>query len=80
MDEFSTGTMANEMHMLIRIKFNGICKNRTLPLGFLVSCISVESKTCRMVKKLMRLRAHSISGAPRAVRDTESGLDTLGLG
>jgi hypothetical protein len=34
----------------------------------------------RMVKKLMRLRAHSISGAPRAVHDTEAGLHALGLG
>src|SRR5437016_10239478 len=31
----------------------------------------------RMVKKLMRLRARSISGALRAVHDIESGLDVL---
>ena len=31
----------------------------------------------RMVKKLMRLRAHSTSAAPQAVRDT--ALDLLGL-
>jgi hypothetical protein len=34
----------------------------------------------RMVKKLMRRRARSISGAPRAVHDTEWDLDALGLG
>src|SRR5437867_2498763 len=34
----------------------------------------------RMVKKLMRLRARSISGAPRAVHDTEWDLDILGFG
>ena len=55
MDEFGTGTMANEMHMLIlmrSMKFNGICKNRTLLLGSLVSCISVLYKhpgTCDIV-------------------------------
>jgi hypothetical protein len=33
----------------------------------------------RRVKKLMRPRTCSISGAPQAVRDTGSGLDTLHL-
>jgi transposase len=42
--------------------------------------LGVSGRAMRMVKKLMRLRARSISGAPRAVRDTESGLDTLSLG
>ena len=39
-----------------------------------------ENPDSRMVKKLMRLRAHSISAAPQAVRDTASGLDALCLG
>ena len=34
----------------------------------------------RMVKKLMRPRARSISAAPRAVHDTESDLHALRLG
>src|SRR5882672_7569189 len=34
----------------------------------------------RMVKKFMRLRAHSISAAPQAVRDIELGLRGLALG
>jgi hypothetical protein len=35
---------------------------------------------CRMVKKLMRLHVRSISGAPRAVHDTEWDLSVLSLG
>jgi hypothetical protein len=35
--------------------------------------------SARMVKKLMRLRVRSISGAPRAVHDTASGLHALRL-
>ena len=34
----------------------------------------------RMIKKLMRLRARSISGVPRAVHDTEGDLDAPCLG
>jgi hypothetical protein len=34
----------------------------------------------RVVKKLMRLHVRSISGAPRAVRDTALGLHALWLG
>jgi hypothetical protein len=41
----------------------------------------VETLTSmRMVKKLMRLRARSISGVPRAVPDTAWDLYILGLG
>ena len=43
--------------------------------------VQVDKDTvCRMVKKLMRLRARSISGAPRAVFDTASCLDAPCLG
>jgi hypothetical protein len=41
MDEFGTGTVANEMHMFIRIKLNSVCKYNTLILGILVSSIRV---------------------------------------
>ena len=42
--------------------------------------IGILVSISRMVKKLRRLRTRSISGALRAVRDTESGLDSLSLG
>jgi hypothetical protein len=38
-----------------------------------------KSKDARMAKKLMRLRACSISGALQDVHDTASGLHALGL-
>jgi hypothetical protein len=52
-------------------------------LGVKLCLAATEFCPCippRMVKKLMRLRAHSISGAPRAVHSTESTLCALGLG
>src|SRR6266446_6786917 len=49
--------------------------------GSLASCdCTPRVHGSRMVKKLMRPRARSISGAPQAVRDTEWGLHTLRLG
>jgi hypothetical protein len=41
---------------------------------------SVITSASRMVKKPMRLRARSISGAPRAVHDIELSLHPLGFG
>src|SRR5205823_1245767 len=48
---------------------------------FLSTLITVAELTLRlMVKKLMRLHARSISGAPQAVHDTGLDLDALCLG
>src|SRR3989442_14912785 len=44
------------------------------------SSIAAWCGSGRRVKKLMRLRACSISGVPQAVRDTASGLGALYLG
>jgi len=47
MDEFSTGAMTNEMHILVRMKFNGTCQNTALTYGRLVSCITSMAKAFR---------------------------------
>ena len=53
---------------------------REYKLEFIPIKPSVAMALTRMVKKLMRLRARSISEAPQAVRDTEWDLYTLDLG
>ena len=58
-----TGNLARHLHTLAAL-ISGIVGSKSTQLP-------------RMVKKLMQLRARSISGALRAVHDSESGLDAL---
>src|SRR3989442_425271 len=48
-----------------------------LPTGGLERCFQQASYQIAAVKTLRRLRARSISGVPRAVRDTVPALDAL---
>ena len=49
-------------------------REREIPGGTGLEAIPCGTPfVCRVVKELMRLHTHSISGALRAVRDTESG-------
>ena len=79
-----------QQHMVIKAMLGGLLGTLgqillvygVVPLmaGHALDLAALRDLPCRMVKKLMRLRAHSISAAPQAVRDTVLGLRGLELG
>src|SRR5882724_9067020 len=71
----NAGRVANYLRTMGTI-WKALSRPKVMMMGQIVY-LDAYGALSRMVKKLMRLRAHSTSAAPQAVRDT--ALDLLGL-